>query len=62
MCNNAVCYTMRRVKVFVKVTNKHTREDGFWIYMRIYWTIRDTSIMWDIIGGEYIYAKYAINR
>ena len=62
ICNNAGHYALRSMKLFMKVTKKHAREDNFWIERKIDWTRRNTNIIWDRIGEKHAYAKYASNR
>ena len=60
-CYNSGHYTLRTMKVFMKLIKKHATEENCSIEIRIYWTIRDTINMWEIIGEKCIYAKYVSN-
>ena len=46
-CKNDGNYTPIRMKVYMKVTKKNAREENYWIERKIYWTIRNTTIMGD---------------
>ena len=39
----------------MQVIDKYVREENFWIEMRKYWTIRDTTIMWNRIREAYLF-------
>ena len=43
---NSGHFKLSRIKLFMWVIEKHASEENFWVDRIIYWTIRDTTIMW----------------